>query len=197
MARARFITVLTYSQSNVHADATGRARITDFGLAAVTKYSVHQDHSVRWTVPEVSSKQAMYSKKADVFSFAINKSGGRLPRPAIPALTDRLWPLTQRCWNPEAPRRPQVSEVLQVLRDGYANRSPGYRGLPAWKRLVTGPLTAHERTSLITTIFSDRDEIEVVSQLCGDDARSFIDVIDEVPPYILYVRMGSLTFTSR
>ena len=41
-------------------------------------------------------------------------------------------------------------------------------------------LTADERISLITTIFSDRDEVEIVKDLQGDDAQSFVNVIDEV-----------------
>jgi len=39
-----------------------------------------------------------------------------------------------------------------------------------------------ERISLITDIFSDRDETEVVRHLCGDDAQTFVNIIDEVPP---------------
>ena len=66
------------------------------------------------------------------------------------------------------------------LRQAY--RFLARSGPPAWKRLIARPLTTHERTSMIKDIFSDRDEIEVVNRLCGDDARSFVDVIDEVPP---------------
>jgi len=39
------------------------------------------------------------------------------------------------------------------------------------------------RISLITDIFSDGEEIEVVRRLSGDDAQSFVDVIDEVIPH--------------
>jgi len=65
---------------------------------------------------------------------------------------------------------------------------------PAWKRLVTHPLTIHERTSLITTIFSDRNEIEVVRHLCGNYAQSFIDAIDEVSLHILSSRNDPTDF---
>ena len=53
-------------------------------------------------------------------------------------------------------------------------------GTPAWKRLIDRPLAADERITLITAIFSDRNETEVVRRLCGDDAQRFVDVIDEV-----------------
>ena len=61
-------------------------------------------------------------------------------------------------------------------------------GPPTWKRLIGQVLTAQERISLITTIFSDRNEIGVVQSLCGDDAQSFIDALDEVHSYIISSR---------
>ena len=53
---------------------------------------------------------------------------------------------------------------------------------PAWKRLIDSSLDSSERISLITDIFSDHDETEIVKRLRGDDAQSFIDVIDQVIP---------------
>ena len=52
--------------------------------------------------------------------------------------------------------------------------------LPGWKCLTRGPLATRERISLITTIFSNRDEIEMIRRLCGEDAQIFIDRIYEV-----------------
>ena len=61
-----------------------------------------------------------------------------------------------------------------------------HSGTPAWKRLIDHPLTPDVRISLIADIFSDRDETETVRRLRGDDAQSFVDVIDQViPPVIL------------
>lgn len=67
--------------------------------------------------------------------------------------------------------------------------------MPAWKRLITCPLTIDERIPLITTIFSDRGEIEAASSLRGNDAQSFIDAIDQVPLHAL-TRDSPLTLTS-
>ena len=53
-------------------------------------------------------------------------------------------------------------------------------GVPAWKRMIELPPASDEQVSLITDIFSDRDETEVVKSLHGDDAQSFVDVIDKV-----------------
>jgi hypothetical protein len=54
---------------------------------------------------------------------------------------------------------------------------------PAWKRLISHTLVAHEQISLITTIFSDRNQVNMVGHLSGGDAQTFIDTIDEVSPH--------------
>ena len=46
--------------------------------------------------------------------------------------------------------------------------------------MISQTLALDERISLITTIFSDSNQVEVVGQLSGDEAQSFIDIIDEV-----------------
>jgi len=56
--------------------------------------------------------------------------------------------------------------------------------IPAWKRLVDCSHTTDKRISLIADVFSDPDETEVIMDLRGDDAQSFIDVVDEVPPVL-------------
>ena len=42
--------------------------------------------------------------------------GGRPPRPLHRALTDELWGLMERCWHQEPHSRPEMSEVLRMLR---------------------------------------------------------------------------------
>ena len=54
-----------------------------------------------------------------------------------------------------------------------------------WKRLIDCPPVASEQIPLITAIFSDDDEIEVVRGLCKDDAQAFIDIVDEVRTFFL------------
>ena len=51
-----------------------------------------------------------------------------------------------------------------------------------------------ERISLITAIFSDPGEVEVVGQLSGDGAQTFVDVIVEVSAH-LPPKDGRLTST--
>ena len=63
-------------------------------------------------------------------------------------------------------------------------------GLPAWKRLISYPLSKHERISLIISIFSDHNGVEVVGHLSGDDAQDFVDAIDEASIQVLSPLVG-------
>ena len=72
-----------------------------------------------------------------------------------------------------------------------------YSGPPAWKQLISPTLAAHERIPLIMAIFSDCDEVDIVSHLCGEDVQTFVDVIDEVSLQILPPRKnGSALHTA-
>ena len=69
--------MFTFGQSNILVGATGHARITDFGLATVTRdpdaiwYAlIEHDQDARWIAPEILGNQGTYSKESDVFSFA-------------------------------------------------------------------------------------------------------------------------------
>jgi len=73
---SRFATILTASQSNILVDATGRARITDFGqtmfaqsLDTMQSASRH-GNTTRWAAPEVLGGQPP-TKETDIFSFAM------------------------------------------------------------------------------------------------------------------------------
>ncbi|KAF9647776.1 kinase-like protein [Thelephora ganbajun] len=184
--------------SSILVESTGRVQITDIGLVMVTQNldsirgaSAEHEDSARWIAPEILDDRGTYSKEVDVFSFAMvtievftgavpfsDKSphevivaivGGERPlRPTDPTLTSSLWTLTQRCWNREAHLRPQTPQILRAY------------GIPVWKPLIDCPFAMDERISLITTIFSDSTETEVVKCLRGDDAQSFVDVIDEI-----------------
>ena len=123
--------------------------------------------------------------------------GRRPPRPTHPNFAENLWTLMQRCWDQDPHLRPEVSEALQVLLTPsvlclfqylyihqffYPSTSSE---LPAWKQLISRTSTTDERISLITTIFVDRDQVEMVMRLSGDDAQTVVDVIDEVRPCII------------
>ena len=74
---SRYTTILTPGQQNVLVDDSGRARIADFGLAAITRNldsirsaSLQRGYSPRWTAPEVLMGEQL-TKEADIFSFAM------------------------------------------------------------------------------------------------------------------------------
>ena len=76
--RSHFATVLTSGQSNIIVDTTGHAKVTDFGLAAVTQNLDSTrgtldelGHNARWIAPEILDGRGTYSKEGDVFSFAM------------------------------------------------------------------------------------------------------------------------------
>ena len=50
---------------------------------------------------------------------------------------------------------------------------------PLWKRLINPQLPTNDRIRLIETIFTDRDEAEVLKYLSENDVQAFVDVIDE------------------
>lgn len=69
--------MLTSGQPNILVDATGHARIADFGLATVTQdldsirgSSAEHNHNTRWITPEILDDRATFSKEPDIFSFA-------------------------------------------------------------------------------------------------------------------------------
>ena len=51
--------------------------------------------------------------------------------------------------------------------------------------MISHTSVTHERISLIGEIFSDPGLVEMVGQLSGNDAQSFIDTIDEVSSHAI------------
>jgi hypothetical protein len=56
---------------------------------------------------------------------------------------------------------------------------------PAWKRLISNTLLPHETISLIEEIFTNKEEVNTICDLLGDDAQTFINMIHEVRPVFL------------
>ena len=63
--------------------------------------------------------------------------------------------------------------------------SSAHTGPQGWKRLISSPLTTHERISLTTNILSNRGEVKMARNLCRDDSQSFVDVIYEACSHVL------------
>jgi len=152
-----------HSRSVIHGDLkgpsvlvgdTGRARLTDFGFAAVAPNlgsgeSVKDGHALRWAAPEILDNKRSVSKKSDIYSYAMVVieaftgkapfygiapttvavgilAGNRPTRPTHPSLTDHLWKMIERCWSQKPQKRPEISEVVLCLRTTSAlGRSDG------------------------------------------------------------------------
>ena len=69
-----------------------------------------------WLNPiEAFTGAVPFSDKSHRATMLAIVGGERPSRPDHPALTDGLWTLTQRCWDQEVRRRPQVSQILRGL----------------------------------------------------------------------------------
>ena len=56
---------------------------------------------------------------------------------------------------------------------------------PAWKQSISNTLDRDECISLISRIFLDHNQANMVRHLSGDDAQTFVDVIDEVSSHTI------------
>ncbi|KAF9647918.1 kinase-like protein, partial [Thelephora ganbajun] len=131
--------------ANILVDATGNARIVDFGHANIAGDIIsfvsntnEQVNTPRYPAPEILGDGGRCSKESDVFSFGmvmIEVFTGKVPfsnlpttatttsiatgvrpkRPSHPSLTDHLWALTRHCWEERPQDRPQMDEVIKRL----------------------------------------------------------------------------------
>ena len=62
---------------------------------------------------------------------------------------------------------------------------PGLK-VPACKRLINGPLSQTQVISLIKAIFTSKDEVAMIRDLRGDDAQTFVDVVNEVCSFVFF-----------
>ncbi|KAL8003329.1 putative protein kinase [Plasmopara halstedii] len=127
--------------SNVLLDGKGTAKISGFGHSCIMEWGHTADLTVetgsyKWMAPEIIRHEP-YSRKADVYSFAIimwQLLTKDIPykrqtpmqtaiavaehrmRPALPRNTpSKVAELVEHCWNPDPTRRPDFSAIVKVL----------------------------------------------------------------------------------
>ena len=58
--------------------------------------------------------------------------------------------------------------------------------------MISHTLTVDERNSLITSIFLDHNQVELLGQLSESDSQDFVDAIDEASSTRVYIQSTSL-----
>ncbi|XP_019182615.1 PREDICTED: serine/threonine-protein kinase STY17-like isoform X2 [Ipomoea nil] len=126
--------------ANLLMDEHGVVKVADFGVArvqAVTGVMTAETGTYRWMAPEVIEHKP-YNHKVDVFSFGIvlwELLTGEIPyvfltplqaaigvvqqglRPNIPKNTHpKLAELLENCWHQDPTKRPEFSEILEILK---------------------------------------------------------------------------------
>ena len=67
------------------------------------------------TSPQAFTGTVPFNNNPPAAAILAIMTGKRPPRPTHPNFTDRLWALTQRCWDQHPQSRPEISEVLRAL----------------------------------------------------------------------------------
>ncbi|XP_059280980.1 serine/threonine-protein kinase STY8-like isoform X2 [Lycium ferocissimum] len=136
--------------ANLLMDEHGVVKVGDFGVARVqaqTGVMTAETGTYRWMAPEVIEHRP-YDHKADVFSFGIllwELLSGEIPyahltplqaaigvvqqglRPRIPEHAHpKLVELLEKCWQQDPTRRPDFSEILDILK--CLTKEAGYDG---------------------------------------------------------------------
>ena len=69
---------------------------------------------------------------------------------------------------------------LPIVHTAQGSPIPVESHKPAWERLISHGLLPQEATSLIEEILTSKDEVNLIRDLRGDDAQTFIDALDKV-----------------
>jgi hypothetical protein len=149
-----------------------------------TAEDANQDHLYYLSVRRLEGSFAILrpeEKPLGVFDSLVGTAAGSLGGEADSAIRFYLGRRTKE-GETESPGGSGNEDVALIVESSITKEPSGaHRDTAgAWKRLITRPLTTHERVSLISAIFSDRNETEVVKRLSGEDAQNIVDAIDQV-----------------
>ena len=70
-----------------------------------------------FVLPQAFTGAVPFNETVPAAALLAITRGERPPRPTHTNFTDELWELTQRCWDRDPRSRPEVSELLEVLRN--------------------------------------------------------------------------------
>jgi len=103
--------------------------------------------------------------------------GRRPPQPTHPTFTGELWALVQRCWDQDPHLRPEIPEVLGVLRSLSVSRLL----LQQFRHLEGSSSGFNDRLS---NILYGEEYRRFVQGLQGDDLVWLIDYLDKVHRHV-------------
>jgi serine/threonine protein kinase len=197
-------------KTSILIDQTGHAQLAGFGPPTIVRDPTNvmtlttypQGSSTRWMSPELIDPQQFglqhcrptessdcyalgmviyetisgnmpFHEDADLTAF-VKVLQGRRPPPGAKFGED-LWEMLGRCWESQPSSRPSIRDVLQYLE--VLSNSPEPCG-----RLIRRAFAPHELPSLVEAIVSSNDADNTIRSLVGDNAQTFVDVIDEARP---------------
>ena len=99
--------------------------------------------------------------------------GERPNQPTHPAFTEDLWALVQRCWDQDPYLRPEVAEVLDILRSSSTSR-------PFLQRLHHLNKSSPGFYNQLTEVLYGEDYQQRAPNLQGDDLVWLVDYLDKV-----------------
>jgi hypothetical protein len=197
-------------KTSILIDQTGHVRLAVFGPPMIVRDPTNvltlttypQDSSARWMSPELIDPQQFGlqhshpTRSSDCYALAMviyETISGNVPFHEDADLTvfvkvlqgrhpprgtkfrEDLWEMLGRCWESQPSSRPSIGDVLQYLEVLSNSSEP-------CGRLIRRAFAPHEFPSLVEALFSSNDAGDRIRSLLGDDAQTFVDVINEARP---------------
>ena len=150
-----------------------------FGLKGVRLTKESDNYALGMVIFEVLGGRAPFAH--DHGPVVIRKviSGERPERPKeVLWFTDDLWRNLEQCWSSQPERRPTAEAVLECL-----ERASLAITINAQQRLITRSFSKGELPFLLGAVFWNREPMDIVQSLEGNNSQDFIDTLDEARHY--------------
>ena len=126
---------------------------------------------------QVFTGASPFSNPASFATALAIVEGKRPQQPTHPTFTEDLWALVRRCWDQDPRLRPEVPEVLNVLR----SLSGSHPFLQQLRRLDSSLSGFHDQ---LTKVLYGEDYQQHAPNLQSDDLVWLIDYLDKVCRHI-------------
>jgi hypothetical protein len=144
-----------------------------FGLQHCRSTESSDCYALGMVIYETISGNVPFHEDADL--TVLLKVLGRKRPPRGGGFSTDLWGMLERCWESQPSNRPSIGDVLQYLEVLSNSSEP-------CGRLIRRAFAPHELPSLVEALFSSNDASDRIRSLLGDNAQTFVDVINEARP---------------